>query len=143
MLRSAGYTAQVLPKPDEQTVRLGEQCASGRECHPYAIIAGELAQLARNSELGDGDVFLVPSCTSPCRLRQYGDALRILLRREQMPRIEVWDPATGQIGDLVGTKGLWRLYEGLARHRYSVYSVGPPSGPMPPKTTVLTTCGRW
>jgi predicted nucleotide-binding protein (sugar kinase/HSP70/actin superfamily) len=113
VLRGAGYPAEVLPAPDKQTIRLGEQSASGRECHPYAIIAGELTQLVQNAELGDGDVFLVPSCTSPCLLRQYGDALRILLRREHLPQIEVWDADTAQIGNLVGTKGLWRLYEGL------------------------------
>jgi predicted nucleotide-binding protein (sugar kinase/HSP70/actin superfamily) len=113
VLRSAGHAAQVLSAPGEETVRMGEQCASGRECHPYAIIAGELAQMVQNPKLGDGDVFLVPSCASPCLLRQYGDALRILLRRERLPQIEVWDAATAQIGNLVGAKGLWRLYEGL------------------------------
>jgi predicted nucleotide-binding protein (sugar kinase/HSP70/actin superfamily) len=112
-LHSAGYAAEVLPAPDEQTIRLGEQCASGRECHPYAIVAGELVRLLQTCELGDGDVFLVPSCTSPCLLRQYGDALRILLRREKLPRIEVWDAVTAQIGHLIGTLGLLRLHQGL------------------------------
>jgi predicted CoA-substrate-specific enzyme activase len=112
-LRSTGYSADVLPAPDAQTVQLGEQSASGRECHPYTILAGELVRLVRNVEPADGDVFLVPSCTSPCLLRQYGDALRILLTRERLPRIEVWDADTAQIGQLVGKTGLWRLYEGL------------------------------
>ena len=112
-LRSAGYAAEVLPAPDAQTVQLGEQCASGRECHPYTILAGELVRMVRERERADGDVFLVPSCTSPCLLRQYGDALRILLTRERLPWIEIWDAATAQIGQLVGTAGLWHLYEGL------------------------------
>ena len=112
-LRTAGYAAEVLPAPDAQTVQLGEQYASGRECHPYTILAGELVRLVREAEPADGDVFLVPSCTSPCLLRQYGDALRILLTRERLPRIEVWDATTGRIGHLVGTAGLWHLYEGL------------------------------
>ena len=113
VLRSAGYAAEVLPAPDAQTVRLGERYASGRECHPYAIMAGELVRLVRSSQPAAGDVFLVPSCASPCLLRQYGDALRILLRREMLPPIEVWDADTAHIGRLIGRTGLLRLYEGV------------------------------
>ena len=43
---------------------------------------------------------LVQRWTFPCLLRQYGDALRILLTREPLPRIEVWDRAIAQIGQL-------------------------------------------
>ncbi|MBZ5582836.1 MAG: acyl-CoA dehydratase activase, partial [Acidobacteriia bacterium] len=113
LLRSAGFQADVLPPPDEETVRLGEQYASGRECHPYAILAGELIRLVRRSLPETGDVFLVPSCASPCLLRQYGDALRILLLREGLSRMEVWDAASPQLGGLVGTTGLLRLHAGL------------------------------
>jgi predicted nucleotide-binding protein (sugar kinase/HSP70/actin superfamily) len=113
ILRSAGFQADVLPPPDEETVRLGEQHASGRECHPYAILAGELVRLVRRSPPEAGDVFLVPSCTSPCLLRQYGDALRILLLREGLRKMEVWDAASPQLGRLVGSTGLMRLYSGL------------------------------
>jgi predicted nucleotide-binding protein (sugar kinase/HSP70/actin superfamily) len=113
ILQSAGFQADVLPPPDEETVRLGEQYASGRECHPYAILAGELVRQVRRSSPEAEDVFLVPSCTSPCLLRQYGDALRILLLREGLPKMEVWDAATPQLGRLVGTAGLLRLHAGL------------------------------
>jgi predicted CoA-substrate-specific enzyme activase len=113
VLRSAGFQADVLAPPDEETVRLGEQYASGRECHPYVILAGELARQVRGASPETGDVFLVPSCTSPCLLRQYGDALRILLLREGLPRMEVWDAASPQLGRLVGTAGLLRLHAGL------------------------------
>jgi len=113
VLRSSGFQADVLPPPDEETIRLGEQYASGRECHPYAILAGELVRLLRSSSPGAEDVFLLPTCTSPCLLRQYGDALRILLLREGLPKMEVWDAASPQIGLLVGTAGLLRLYTGL------------------------------
>ncbi len=113
VLRSAGFVAEVLPPPDERTTRLGEQYSSGRECHPYTVLAGELIQLVRDRPLGNGDVFVFPSCSTPCMLRQYGDALRILLQRHNLPKIEVWDAVSSQIGRLVGAAGLFRLYEGV------------------------------
>ena len=113
VLRSAGFGAEVLPVPDEETVRLGERCASGRECHPYAILAGELVRFAQHPPPKGDAVFLVPNCTAPCLLNQYGDGFRILLQRQGLNGVEVWDPTTEQIGRLVGVPALFRLYEGL------------------------------
>jgi predicted CoA-substrate-specific enzyme activase len=113
VLQSAGFEAQILPAPDKETIRLGEENSSGRECHPYAIIAGELVRFVREASLGDGDVFLIPNCSAPCLVRQYGDGYRILLRGLESPKIEVWEASSEQMGDLVGIPGLMRLYEGI------------------------------
>ena len=113
VLRASGNSAQVLPLPDGATVRLGEEHASGRECHPYAILAGELVRFLRTGSPEPGDVFLLPNCSTPCLIRQYGDAFRILLERQNLPKIEIWDAASAQLGLLVGISGLLRLYEGL------------------------------
>jgi len=112
-LRSAGFGAEVLPVPDEETVRLGERCASGRECHPYAILAGELVRFAQHPPPDGEAVFLVPNCTAPCLLQQYGDGFRIVLQRQGLKGVEVWEATTEQFGHLVGIQGLCRLYEGL------------------------------
>ncbi len=113
VLAAAGHAAEVLPGPDEATVRLGEQHASGRECHPYAIIAGELARFLETATPRPGDVFLVPCCTTPCLLRQYGDAYRLLLERRGSSGLEVWDADLAQLSQVVGVSGLLQLYEGL------------------------------
>jgi predicted CoA-substrate-specific enzyme activase len=42
VLRSAGLDAQVLPAPDAETLRMGEELSSGRECHPFSIILGDV-----------------------------------------------------------------------------------------------------
>jgi predicted nucleotide-binding protein (sugar kinase/HSP70/actin superfamily) len=76
-------------------------------------MAGDLVRLVRDPATKQDDVFLLPSCTSPCSLRQYGDAYRILLRREGVSGIEVWDPASSQLQHLVGLPARLRLYEGL------------------------------
>jgi predicted nucleotide-binding protein (sugar kinase/HSP70/actin superfamily) len=114
VLRSAGLDAQVLPKPDAETLRMGEELSSGRECHPFSIILGQLARIARSKELQKGDVFVSPSITTPCLIRQYGDAYRILAERAQLPEIEIWDASGRQIGNIVGMSGQLRLYEGLS-----------------------------
>jgi predicted nucleotide-binding protein (sugar kinase/HSP70/actin superfamily) len=114
VLRSAGLDAQVLPTPDAETLRMGEELSSGRECHPFSIILGELARIARSKELRKGDVFVSPSITTPCLIRQYGDAYRILVERAQLPEIEIWDASGRQIGNIVGMSGQLRLYEGLS-----------------------------
>ena len=113
VLRSAGLDAQVLPMPDAETLRLGEELSSGRECHPFSIILGELARISRSRELQKGDVFVSPSTTTPCLIRQYGDAYRILTERAQLPEIEIWDAGGREMGNVIGMSGLLRLYEGL------------------------------
>ena len=114
VLQSAGFDAQVLPTPDAETLLMGEKLSSGRECHPFAIILGELAKIAHSKELQKGDVFVSPSTTTPCLIRQYGDAYRILAERAQLPEIEIWDASGHEIGNIVGKLGLLRLYEGLS-----------------------------
>jgi predicted CoA-substrate-specific enzyme activase len=113
VLRSAGYQAEVLPAPDRDTVHLGEQLASGRECHPYAIVGGDLARLAANTERRPGDVFLFPNCTTPCLLNQYGDGYRLALERRPHGSIQVWEATTPQLTEIVGVPAVMRLYEGL------------------------------
>jgi hypothetical protein len=82
--------------------------------HPFSIILGELARISRSKELQKGDVFVSPSITTPCLIRQYGDAYRILAERARLPEIEIWDAAGREIGNVIGMSGLLRLYEGLS-----------------------------
>ena len=113
VLRNAGYAAEVLPFPDRDTVHLGEQLASGRECHPYAILGGELARFARSTRVKAGDVFLFPNCATPCLLNQYGDGYRIALERHLHASPEVWEATTSQLAQIAGVSGMLQLYEGL------------------------------
>jgi len=112
-LRSAGHDAAVLPPPDGESVRLGERCASGRECHPYAILAGDLVRWAQNAPPDGESVFLIPNCTTPCLVRQYGDGFRILLDRSGLGKTEVWEATTTQLTKVIGIPGMLRLYAGL------------------------------
>ena len=113
VLRTAGYEAEVLPLPDAETVERGQHLASGRECHPYTVLAGELARFAGSRATRPGDVFFFPNCTTPCLLNQYGDGYRIALDRLASTNVEVWEATTSQLKPLVGVAGMIRLYEGL------------------------------
>jgi predicted nucleotide-binding protein (sugar kinase/HSP70/actin superfamily) len=111
-LRAAGIEALALPEVDEETVQLGEEACSGRECHPHAILVGEMCRAARREDLREDDVFLSVSCVTPCLLRQYGDSFRIISRRAGLD-LEVWDAAMRELWQIVGTQRMLGLYEGL------------------------------
>ena len=111
--QAEGLDAEVLPEPDEETVRLGEEHGSGRECHPWVILCGELIRLLRDRTIRPGDVFLSPGAVTPCLLRQYGDAFRIMIKRLDLPPIEVWDMTSPGLQQIMGYSGGVRLYEAL------------------------------
>jgi predicted nucleotide-binding protein (sugar kinase/HSP70/actin superfamily) len=113
-LRGAGFAVVLLPAPDADTVRLGEKESSGRECHPWTIIAGELAQCITEQGAAAGDVFLSPTCVTSCLLRQYGDAYGEMLARRGLGDVAVWKVASPELGAATGPAGKLRFYQGLA-----------------------------
>ena len=111
-LRAAGYEAEVLPDTDDESLRLGERYCSGRECHPYVLLAGDLVRFLK-ARAQPGDVFVLPGCAQPCLIRQYGDAMRILRGRLSAPGPEIWEANGEALLKVVGVPGLARLYEGF------------------------------
>jgi len=111
-LRALGHRVTVLPAPDEESVRLGEEVSNGRECHPYALIAGELARLIRRRPVAEGDKFFVPGSRLPCLMPQYGDSFTMVAEQLGSP-ITVWDPHVGEMMQVFGIHGMAKVYEGL------------------------------
>ncbi|MFW5739859.1 MAG: acyl-CoA dehydratase activase-related protein, partial [Myxococcota bacterium] len=112
-LRSGGLDAHCLPPTDEKSLRYGEELASGRECHPYAILLGDAVRHARSSDVRRGDVFFFPNAENPCLINQYGEGIRKALDQGGDRLLDVWDPLSEQLLPLLGKPGLFRLYEGL------------------------------
>lgn len=110
---AVGLDAHVLPVPDAETMRIGEELSSGRECHPFAIMLGELKRMTQSGKFRTGDVFVSPSGTTPCLVRQYGDALRIHAHRAKLPEIEIWDASTEQVEKMIGKSGFIRFFQGI------------------------------
>jgi len=119
-LQRAGLGTRILPRPDAETLRLGEEVASGRECHPFAIIAGDLARLVRAGDTEPGDRYFLLSTRLPCLLGQYGDGFRRLLEDLGEDRIRVFDQHPGEAAALFGVHGMIALYEGLTLVDYLI-----------------------
>ncbi len=113
-LRYTGIEAEVLPPPDGTVRRLGERVSSGKECHPYSMIAGDLVRCVES--LADGDppaVFFFPGTSIPCLLTQYGPGCRLVLDQLGEERVEVMAPTGKDLYELLGVQGGIRLWRGL------------------------------
>jgi len=111
-LQAAGHAARVLPPPSEEIRSLGEANTSGKECHPYSLLTGDLVHLARAPRNGD-EVFFFPGTTIPCLLHQYGEGHRLLLRRMNVSDLSVMTPGWEALKRLVGVEVGARLWRGL------------------------------
>lgn len=111
-LRAAGHTTRVLPLPAEEIRLLGEASTSGKECHPYSLLAGDLVHLAR-SPRKNHEVFFFPGTTIPCLLHQYGEGYRLLLQRMHVSNLSVLTPGMEDLKALLGLEIGARLWRGL------------------------------
>ena len=112
-LRAVGYDVLRLPWADEASTRLGEENGSGRECHAYTMMLGDLLRAVHAGWTRKGDVYFFPNAENPCLIQQYGDGMRLALSRLGITSPVVWDGLTEDLSPLVGTAGMFRLYEGL------------------------------
>lgn len=111
-LKAIGHTARVLPQPSSATRRLGETHSSGKECHPYCLLTGDLVNFAQSPRAGH-EIFLFPGTSIPCLLYQYGDEQRLLLHRLKIDDLTVMTPRMGDLKDLLGMEIGARLWRGL------------------------------
>ncbi|MBW2277079.1 MAG: hypothetical protein JRF63_06270, partial [Deltaproteobacteria bacterium] len=113
-LRGAGFEAVALPPPTAETVARGEAYSSGRECHPYTVVGGQLVELIESGEVQEGDVFFSPSSLVPCLIRQYGDNYRLVQQRIGDTKLRIFDLPVPSMDHFVGIDGGMCFFEGLA-----------------------------
>ena len=113
VFRGGGMDVKMLPPSDEVTVRKAETVGSGKECHPYRLVAGDLVKLVESGLYSAGDVFFIPGTVNPCLMPQYGDAARYLLRSLGESDLTVWDPPVHEMESMFGIKRIVSFYEGL------------------------------
>ena len=111
-LRGVGIDARVLPLPDEESLALGEQHSSGKECHAYSIITGDLIKFARSDREGN-EVYYFPGTKNICLLAQYGEGMNYVLDDIGVKDLEVLSPSAGFLFKILGTPGLKLLWQGL------------------------------
>ncbi len=112
-LRRVGREAVILPKPDDASRKLGEEVASGRECHPFSMVAGDLLKLLRDREVGERDAFYYPGGLNPCLIPQYRDSMLLAMQRLGGRRMQVVTPLMDDMLSTFGVRGLLAMWEGL------------------------------
>ena len=110
-LKFMGYNVEVLPLPDEETSKLGEAAASGKECHAYAEILGDLVKLSKMEK--EDVIFLFPGTKMPCLLNQYGNGMNIFLRSQGIKNIRVFTPLSEDFMAMLNMEALERFYKGV------------------------------
>ncbi len=112
-LQSRGIRAEVLPPPDRRTLELGEKYSSGKECHAYSYLLGDLLRFAQEKKPAEEVVFFFPGARFSCLLQQYGPAMRNLLSELGHSRILVLTPTLDYFWKLIDFEGLKTLWQGL------------------------------
>ncbi len=103
----------LLPPPATESRLLGESLTSGRECHPFALLAGDLAHAVQTGLLRKGDAYFFPGGINACLFSQYPDGLRHALRRVGGDGIEIVTPDLTGMRDEMGYLTGVHLWEGV------------------------------
>jgi predicted CoA-substrate-specific enzyme activase len=91
--RACGVEAEVLPESDEETVRIGREHSSGRECYPLALTVGDMIKATRRPGFDPAkSVFFMPTGKGPCRFGQYNRYHRQVLDKLGLERVEIMAP---------------------------------------------------
>ncbi|MFH1529380.1 MAG: acyl-CoA dehydratase activase [Pseudomonadota bacterium] len=112
-LRGIGLDAVVLPPPDEDTIRFGEGVSTGKECHPYVLLAGDLFKHLERGTIAPGDVYFFPGTSTPCLMHQYASSIRLEMKRRGVDGVELLNPSQSNYVEFLGFPGLMRLGRGL------------------------------
>jgi predicted CoA-substrate-specific enzyme activase len=91
--RACGVEAEVLPESDDETVRIGREHTSGRECYPLALTTGDMIKATRRPGFEpDQTAFFMPTGRGPCRFGQYHRYHRQVLDKLGLERVKILAP---------------------------------------------------
>jgi len=91
--RACGVDAEVLPESDQESVRIGKEHSSGRECFPLALTTGDMIKATRRPGFDpDRSAFFMPGGKGPCRFGQYSRYHRMVLDSIGLPHVPVLSP---------------------------------------------------
>ena len=75
-----GQDANALPMCDDAALELGRQYTDGKECYPSIVTLSDILKRALAPDFDpNGESFLIPSASGPCRFGQYNRLYRIAL----------------------------------------------------------------
>jgi len=89
--RACGVEAEMMPRSDDETLRLGRQLTSGKECYPCILTTGDMAKIVRRPDFDpDKTAFFMPSAYGPCRFGQYHRFQRLVLDEMGFPNVPIY-----------------------------------------------------
>ena len=89
--RACGVEAEMLPHSDDETLSLGRQLTSGKECYPCILTTGDMAKLVRRPDFDPKKTaFFMPSAYGPCRFGQYHRFQRLVLDELGYPNVPIY-----------------------------------------------------
>jgi predicted CoA-substrate-specific enzyme activase len=90
---SCGIDAEVMDKPDINSVKAGRKHVSGKECYPCAVTTGDMVKRALSNDFDpERAVFFMPSGSGPCRFGQYNIFHRLVLDEIGFPDVPIFSP---------------------------------------------------
>ena len=91
--RAVGQPAEVLPESDAESVALGKQYCSGKECFPCIVTTGDLVRLMGRPNIDpQRTAFFMPSVAGGCRLGYYHSWQRLVLDEMGYPEVPIFSP---------------------------------------------------
>ncbi|MCI0468591.1 MAG: acyl-CoA dehydratase activase-related protein, partial [Nitrospirae bacterium] len=90
---SCGVSAEVLPESDKESIDIGRKYASGKECYPYLVTAGDMLKKVFSADfVPEKTAFFMPSGTGPCRFGQYNVAHKLILEKLGLKDVPIFAP---------------------------------------------------
>jgi predicted nucleotide-binding protein (sugar kinase/HSP70/actin superfamily) len=90
---ACGLDAEVMDRPDVESVKLGRRFVSGKECYPCAITTGDMVRKVMSGGFDpERSVFFMPSGAGPCRFGQYNVLHRLVLDEIGLPNVPIYAP---------------------------------------------------
>ncbi len=107
VLRANGIDAEALPVSDQQSLELGRQFTTGRECYPCILTTGDIVKKTGEPDFDpERAAFFMAQANGPCRFGQYHKFHRMVLDElgyEEVPMVVL--DQTHQFSDQVGSFG--------------------------------------
>lgn len=90
---TCGLESEVMERSSTETVKIGRQYVSGKECYPCAVTTGDMVNKTRSRDFNpDRAAFFMPSGTGPCRFGQYNVMHRLVLDEIGLPKVPIFAP---------------------------------------------------
>ena len=90
---ACGIEAEIIPEPDDETLKWGRRYSSGRECYPSIITTGDMVKIIKRPDFDpEKSAFFMPSGNGPCRFGQYNRYHRLILDEMGHKDVPVYAP---------------------------------------------------